>query len=115
MINGKWRKEPFPLREYERLYDYIPTDTVGKEESDRLVSLLNTPLQGFLGPAYNYDDQSLTEEWMVSFQDASSKKKAPTGDDVIRTQVDSLLEILKVIFTFIFFIVFIFVFLYFFH
>lgn len=49
MINGKWRKEPYAPREYIRLKNYVPTDSINAEESDNLTSMLNTPLQGFLG------------------------------------------------------------------
>jgi hypothetical protein len=52
---------------------------------------LNTPLNGFLGPAYNYDDHTLTEEWMVSFCDDTNK---PSDEEVIRTQLVSILEVM---------------------
>lgn len=46
--------------------------------------------------AYNYDDHLLTEEWMLSFQDKSSSVESATDDEVIRTQIESVLDIMKV-------------------
>lgn len=94
MISGKWRKEPYAARSYEYLTDYAVTANVGEEEGKQLRQQLVTPLNGFLGQAYNYDDHDLTEEWMVTFQDKGSK--GPSDDDVIRTQLESLLEIMMV-------------------
>ena len=74
--------------------DYSTTSNIGDEEGTQLRAQLVTPLDGFLGQAYNYDDHDLTEEWMVTFQDKSSA--GPSEDDVIRTQLESLLEIMKV-------------------
>lgn len=53
---------------------------------------LSTPLAGYVGQAYNYDDQDLTEEWMVTFKDPGSR--GPSESDVIRTQVEILLEVM---------------------
>lgn len=94
VIAGKWRKEPYSTRAYEYLTDYAVTANVGQEEATELREQLVTPLNGFLGQSYNYDDHDLTEEWMVTFQDKSSK--GPSEDDVIRTQLESLLEIMMV-------------------
>lgn len=94
MFPGKWRKDPFPARTYQWLSEYRITSNIGTlgccccccahsclvsmsdevfvagpEEGVRLQEQLHTPLDGFLGQAYNYDDHDLTEEWMVSFQD----------------------------------------------
>lgn len=91
MFPGKWRKDPFPPRTYQWLSEYRITSNIGTlgcccyarslvsmsdeafvtgpEERVRLQEQLHTPLDGFLGQAYNYDDHDLTEEWMVSFQD----------------------------------------------
>ena len=41
---------------------------------------------------YNMDDQDMTEEWMVSFEDA--KAKGVSDEDVIRTQIVALLDLL---------------------
>lgn len=94
MIPGKWRKEPYGTRAYEYLTDYSVTANIGEEEGRQLREQLVTPLNGFLGQAYNYDDHDLTEEWMVTFQDKSAA--GPSEDDVIRTQLESLLEIMMV-------------------
>ena len=69
------------------------TNTISPEEAEELKDLRITPLNGFLGQAYNYDDHGLTEEWMISFKDG---KSGATGDEVIRTQIESLLEIMMV-------------------
>lgn len=68
------------------------THNIDEEEAAQLKEQLNTPLNGFLGQAYNYDDHDLTEEWMVTFKDKGSK--GPSDDDVIRTQLESLMEIM---------------------
>lgn len=75
----------------------MATDSIPQIEADGLLKTLDTSLNGFLGPAYNYDDHTLTEEWMVSFKDrdsTSSLSTTATDDDVIRVQISSLLEVL---------------------
>ena len=91
-LPGRWRKEPYSQRSYEKLDGYIAAPCSSDESKD-LYDQLDTPLDGFLGQAYNYDDHDLTEEWMVTFKDGASS--APTDTDVIRTQVESLMEILS--------------------
>jgi len=89
-ISGKWRKEPYPVRVYERLTNYVPASltasvsglisTNTNDNPENLNSLelkqLDTDLEGYLGQPYNYNDGELTEEWMSSFQDL-----APSGGD----------------------------------
>lgn len=91
-LPGRWRKEPYSQRSYEKLDGYIAAPCSSEEKED-LHAQLDTPLDGFLGQSYNYDDHDLTEEWMVTFKDGASI--APTDTDVIRTQVESLMEILS--------------------
>ena len=90
---GKWHKEPFLRRTYEKLTDYAVTNFISEAEGELLRQQLVTPLDGFQGQAYNYDDHGLTEEWMVTFKDKGSS--GPSEDDVIRTQLVSLLDIMK--------------------
>lgn len=68
------------------------THNVDDAEARQVKAQLNTPLDGFLGQAYNYDDHDLTEEWMVTFKDKGSA--GPSDDEVIRTQLESLMEIM---------------------
>jgi hypothetical protein len=46
----------------------------------------------FSGQAYNYDDHNLTEEWMCSYEDSIAN--GPSDDEVIRTQLESLMDIM---------------------
>lgn len=68
MLPGKWRKEAYAPRVYDAITDYVVTSTIEHSEGADLLALLDTPLNGFLGQSYNYDDHSLTEEWMVTFK-----------------------------------------------
>ena len=61
-------------------------------DGEALQAQLATTLDGYLGPAYNYDDRSLTEEWMLNFRD--SMAEPPSEEDVVRMQMESLMEIL---------------------
>jgi hypothetical protein len=61
VVSGRWRKEAYPPRQYEFLNNYAVTTTISEEEGDILKEQLITPLNGFLGQAYNYDDHGLTE------------------------------------------------------
>ena len=61
VVSGKWRKEAYTPRQYEFLNKYAVTTTVSDEEGEILKEQLITPLDGFLGQAYNYDDHGLTE------------------------------------------------------
>ena len=92
MVAGKWRKEPYGARTYDFLTDYNATSNIGDEEGTELRKQLITPLNGFLGQAYNYDDHDLTEEWMQNFQDKGTSK--PSDDDVIRTQLVGLMDMM---------------------
>lgn len=91
VVTGKWRKEPYGQREYVPLKEYVVTDSVTKGEAEVVLNQLNTPLNGYLGQAYNYDDQGLTEEWMKSFRNGGT---TASGNDVIRTQLVGLMEIM---------------------
>ena len=68
MVPGKWRKEPYGTRSYDPLTAYTVTSSIPSEEAGQLMEQLVTPLNGFLGQSYNYDDHDLTEEWMCSFK-----------------------------------------------
>jgi hypothetical protein len=57
-----------------------------------MMSELITPLSGYVGLAYNYDDQDLTEEWMLTFK--CSGTKSASEHEVIRTQVEILMEVM---------------------
>lgn len=61
VVSGKWRKDAYTPRQYEFLNKYAVTTTVSEEEGEILKEQLITPLDGFLGQAYNYDDHGLTE------------------------------------------------------
>lgn len=89
---GKWRKEPFTRRVYHPIQNYCVTETIDICEGEKLLSQLETPLNGYLGQAYNYDDHGLTEDWMMTFRD--KKSSGPSNNDVIRTQLISLMEIM---------------------
>jgi hypothetical protein len=89
---GKWRKEPFSRRIYDPINNYVVTNAVDVEEGNELLKQLNTPLKGYVGQAYNFDDHGLTEEWMTTFRDKQTTK--PSDDDVIRTHVVGLMEIM---------------------
>lgn len=91
-VAGKWRRDPFAPRIYEPLEDYVVTTSVSEKEAIELKSQLNTTLHGYVGQAYNYDDQGLTQEWMTSFRDG--KTSGPSEDDVQRTQIVGLMEIM---------------------
>lgn len=91
-INNRWRKEAFPPRQYDPITEYVPTNSVSLEEGNDLIKLLQTNLDGYLGPAYNYDDRRLTEEWMLSFRDNLSIQ--PTESEIIKLQIESLMDIM---------------------
>jgi hypothetical protein len=93
VMPGKWHREPFSRRIYERLTSYVVTNSISEEEGSQLLHQLDTPLQGYVGQAYNYDDQGLTEEWMTTFRDQKMTSQ-PSEDDVIRTQMVGLMELL---------------------
>jgi hypothetical protein len=89
---GKWRREPFSRRTYQQLNEYKITSCIEPEEVQELKELLETPLNGFVGQAYNFNDHDLTEDWMCAFKDV--KSSGPSSDDIIHTQLESLLDIM---------------------
>ncbi|KAJ1420799.1 hypothetical protein B484DRAFT_399721, partial [Ochromonadaceae sp. CCMP2298] len=91
-LPGKWRKEPYGKRSYEWLEEYYVTRNISEAEGAELKDQLITPLDGFLGQAYNFDDHDITEDWMMSFRDKNAARASE--DDVIKTQLESLLEIM---------------------
>ncbi len=72
--------------------EYRVTDNIPPEDVAEMNELLHTSLDGFVGQAYNYDDHTLTEDWMLRFSDNASN--GPSQDDVIRTQIGGLMEIM---------------------
>jgi len=92
MVPGKWKTSPFGLRQYDPIKEYVATKNISEEEGQKMLEQLKTPLQGYLGLAYNYDDHSLAEEWMVVFQDRQTERA--TADEVIRIQTEGLMEIM---------------------
>ena len=91
VVEGTWRKAPVDQREYETLSDYVVTSTIPPAEQRLLLEQLNTPMETcFRGPAYNFDDGQLTEEWMCSFKD--QKQAGPTDEDVIKVLTSQTLE-----------------------
>jgi hypothetical protein len=72
LFPGSWRKEAYAPRVYvEKLQKYKGASCVEEGEKRDLQEQLRTSLQGFQGPAYNYDDHDLTERWMKSFEDST--------------------------------------------
>jgi len=91
MIGGKWRMQPYPLREYNSIDHYSITTSISEDDRKEIKNLLKTTLNGYVGQAYNYDDNKLTEDWMSSFLDGEN---SASNDEVIRTQLESYLDIL---------------------
>lgn len=59
ILPGKWRKTAYAPRCYEHLHEYVATSTLTDEEASSMMEELRTPLVGYVGQAYNYDDQGL--------------------------------------------------------
>lgn len=89
---NRWRKEAFTLREYDPITEYVPTKSIDIDEGNSLLDSLNTNLDGYIGPAYNYDDQLLTEDWMLNFQDSLVTRLSE--DQFVRIQLENLLELM---------------------
>lgn len=89
---GKWRKEAYDKRQYEKLNDYVPTTTISEKEGEELKKQLKSSCNGYFGQAYDYDDFSFVEEWMVSFQ--GNNKSTLADKDIIRFQVENLVEVM---------------------
>ena len=92
-VSGSWRKTQGEHRKYDVLTQYAVTSTIPESEQLEVLQQLKTPLQtGFRGPAYNFDDGQLTEEWMCSFKDKN--QVGPTDEDIIKVLTHQSLEIL---------------------
>ena len=98
-VPGPWRKTNWEKREYEPLDSYVATSTISAIEREGLLQQLKTPMETcFRGPAYDFDDGTLTEEWMCSFRynnkDEKQKgKKGPSDDDVRNLLCAQTLEV----------------------
>lgn len=102
----RWRKEPYPIRDYTRLTDYVVSSSItDSQEIHNLYEELNTNLNGFLGPALNVEDQELTEDWMLCFRNVdNTDTKAisclnddnaiASDDDIIRTQLEGIVDMM---------------------
>ena len=54
---GKWHKEPFSLREYDKITDYVPTGAISTEEGRDFMKLLNIYIYSYIfiyTPIYLY-------------------------------------------------------------
>ncbi len=80
------------MRQYDPICEYVPASCLSAEESQAVTKDLATNLDGYIGPAYNYDDRKLTEEWMSNFQETSLV--LPSAEEIIRMQLDNLMEIM---------------------
>lgn len=89
---NKWRKEPYPPRKYEQITNYVTTTTIPLEEGAECERSLETPLSGYLGQPYNYDDHVLSEEWMCAFQSNISSEVKVSDKQLIRAQIESHLD-----------------------
>ncbi|KAL7541614.1 hypothetical protein ACHAXR_011069, partial [Thalassiosira sp. AJA248-18] len=92
-MQGKWRKEAFPERKYERLEtSSVICDGLSPKDRSYAMYELETKLpDSFVGLAYTYDDSGQhSETWMKTVADettkpqkskSSKKKKKDGGDD----------------------------------
>lgn len=96
-ITGKWIKGgSLEKRQYEELTTYKATENVNAKEQDMLLQQLDSNLgTTYLGQPYNFDDGQLTEEWMCTYEDKTTKQRL-TDDTIIRImvtqRVDQLIE-----------------------
>ncbi len=90
-VIGSWKKTPDTQRVYNHIEDYVVTCTIPEFEQNCVLSQLKSSLPTeFRGPAYDFDDGQLTEEWMCSFKDKN--QNGPTDDDVIKVLTKQTLE-----------------------
>lgn len=93
-MQGKWRKEAFPERKYERLQtSSVICDGLSPKDRSYAMYELETKLpDSFVGLAYTYDDSGqLSEMWMKTVADETNqdkhkkskqrKKKKDSNDD----------------------------------
>ena len=77
-MQGKWRKEAFPERKYERLEkSSVICDGLSPKDRSYAMYELETKLpDSFLGLAYTYDDSGQhSETWMKTVADETTKPK----------------------------------------
>ena len=77
-MQGKWRKNAFPERKYQRLETAsVICDGLSKEDKSYAMYELETSLpDSFVGLAYMYDDAGQqSETWMKTVADETSKSK----------------------------------------
>ena len=104
-MQGRWRKDAFPYRQYERL----KTDVVcaGLSEVDEKIAsyeLRTTLKDSFVGLAYTFDDTEKSEAWMKSLLDEagdlSQQRKVASAlksdDGVIKAQVAATMQTLLI-------------------
>lgn len=103
-MQGKWRKEAFPERKYERLQtSSVICDGLSPKDRSYAMYELETKLpDSFVGLAYTYDDSGqLSEMWMKTVADETNqnkvkrsrqkkkKKDAEDDSDVVGSQDES--------------------------
>ncbi len=77
-MQGKWRKEAFPERKYERLQtSSVICDGLSPKDRSYAMYELETKLpDSFVGLAYTYDDSGqLSEMWMKTVADETNQNK----------------------------------------
>jgi hypothetical protein len=88
----RWRKEAYSPREYDSINEYVPTSSIDVNEGLALVDSIKTNLDGYIGPAYNFDDQRLADDWMLNFKDSMVSRLSES--DFVRIQLENLMEAL---------------------
>ncbi|CAJ1896278.1 unnamed protein product [Cylindrotheca closterium] len=104
-VQGRWRKEAFPYRSYERL----KTDVVcaGLSDLDERIAIyeLKTSLKdSFVGLSYMFDDTEKSEAWMKSILNESGDRKQQrmiasalkSDNGVIKAQVEATIQSLLI-------------------
>ena len=111
-MQGKWRKNPFPERIYERLSSNVVCAGLSSLDEQSAVNELRTSLpDSFVGLSYTYTDIGQSEGWMKSVLDdisrdakgndsAAEARKAAldlaNDDGVVRAQVQATMTSLLI-------------------
>ena len=92
IVQGKWRREPYPERSYIPLESYVAADSLSITEANEVLLQLDTTLKtSFVGPAMNCMDQEDTEKWMRKFISRDKKVKS-TEDEIVLWQVQNCMN-----------------------
>jgi hypothetical protein len=89
-MQGEWRQQPFELRDYEPLREYVPAEGLTEEQGEGVIGELETELEGLLSYTYSYEEKTHTADRERHWTELVAS--GVTEEEVIEAEVAAVME-----------------------